>query len=191
MSHTTTTTSWQTSRLLAHGPVRRRLHTQKPTRYRNRSAARHAQFVSSILRMVTMYACSRAKESMSSIRRASTLGFLSCPVRVRSAGTVRSKILASSLLSPVYLRGEADAFFLADFQALETLLAGGKPTERRASQPPRFSRYLRFARRHHRHRIGGEDLTDPSYTAGFRTGPRVMRRYLLEERIMRSRELRR
>jgi len=49
-----------------------------------------------------------------------------------------------------------------DFQALETLLAGGKPTERRASQPPRFSRYLRFARRHHRHRIEGEDLTDPS-----------------------------
>ncbi|KAH9987010.1 hypothetical protein BJV74DRAFT_843152 [Russula compacta] len=44
-----------------------------------------------------------------------------------------------------------------DFQALETMLSGGEPTERRASQTPRFSRYLRFARRRHRHRMGEED----------------------------------
>jgi hypothetical protein len=49
---------------------------------------------------------------------------------------------------------------LADFQALETLLAGGEPTERRASQPPRFSRYLRFARRRHRHGMEEEPRTD-------------------------------
>ncbi|KAH9055531.1 hypothetical protein EDB87DRAFT_1640088 [Lactarius vividus] len=48
-----------------------------------------------------------------------------------------------------------------DFQALETMLAGGEPTERRASQPPRFSRYLRFARRRHRHRMEEQDPTDP------------------------------
>ncbi|KAH9957356.1 hypothetical protein BC827DRAFT_712233 [Russula dissimulans] len=48
-----------------------------------------------------------------------------------------------------------------DFQALETLLAGEEPTERRSSQPPRFSRYLRFARRRHRHRMDEEDPTDP------------------------------
>lgn len=48
-----------------------------------------------------------------------------------------------------------------DFQALETMLAGGEPTERRASQPPRFSRYLRFARRHHHHRMEEQDPTDP------------------------------
>ncbi|KAI9437606.1 hypothetical protein H4582DRAFT_1956160 [Lactarius indigo] len=48
-----------------------------------------------------------------------------------------------------------------DFQALETMLAGGEPVERRASQPPRFSRYLRFARRHHRHRMEEQDPTDP------------------------------
>lgn len=48
----------------------------------------------------------------------------------------------------------------ADFQALETLLAGGEPTERRASQPPRFSRYLRFARRRHRHGMEEEPRTD-------------------------------
>ncbi|KAI9442778.1 hypothetical protein BJY52DRAFT_1194756 [Lactarius psammicola] len=48
-----------------------------------------------------------------------------------------------------------------DFQALETMLAGGEPTERRASQPPRFSRYLRFARRRHRHRMDELDPTDP------------------------------
>ncbi|KAI0246430.1 hypothetical protein BJV78DRAFT_1135186 [Lactifluus subvellereus] len=48
-----------------------------------------------------------------------------------------------------------------DFQALETMLAGGEPTERRASQPPRFSRYLRFARRRHRHRMEEGDPTDP------------------------------
>ncbi|KAF8494742.1 hypothetical protein F5888DRAFT_1616799 [Russula emetica] len=47
-----------------------------------------------------------------------------------------------------------------DFQALETLITGGEPTERRASQPPRFSRYLRFARRRHRHRMGEENPTD-------------------------------
>ena len=52
-------------------------------------------------------------------------------------------------------------FFFADFQALETMLAGGEPTERRASQPPRFSRYLRFARRRHRRRMEEEDLTNP------------------------------
>ena len=39
--------------------------------------------------------------------------------------------------------------FFADFQALETILNGGEPTERRASQTPRFARYLRFARRRH------------------------------------------
>jgi Ring finger domain len=50
-----------------------------------------------------------------------------------------------------------------DFQALEALLAGGEPTERRASQQPRFSRYLRFARRRHRHRMEDEDPTDPSH----------------------------
>jgi len=44
-----------------------------------------------------------------------------------------------------------------DFQALETLITGGEPTERRASQTPRFSRYLRFARRRHRHRMEGEN----------------------------------
>ncbi|KAI9457899.1 hypothetical protein F5148DRAFT_1221821 [Russula earlei] len=44
-----------------------------------------------------------------------------------------------------------------DFQALETLLAGGEAAERRSSQTPRFSRYLRFARRRHRHRMGVED----------------------------------
>ncbi|KAH9032202.1 hypothetical protein EDB84DRAFT_1588483 [Lactarius hengduanensis] len=48
-----------------------------------------------------------------------------------------------------------------DFQALETMLAGGEPTERRASQPPRFSRYLHFARRRHRHRMEEQDPTDP------------------------------
>ncbi|KAH9069797.1 hypothetical protein EDB83DRAFT_2370643 [Lactarius deliciosus] len=48
-----------------------------------------------------------------------------------------------------------------DFQALETMLAGGEPVERRASQPPRFSRYLRFARRRHRHRMEEQDPTDP------------------------------
>ncbi|KAI9452496.1 hypothetical protein BJY52DRAFT_1124302, partial [Lactarius psammicola] len=35
------------------------------------------------------------------------------------------------------------------FWALEAVVAGREPIERRASQPPRFSRYLRFAR--HRH----------------------------------------
>ena len=50
----------------------------------------------------------------------------------------------------------------ADFQALETMLTGGEPTERRTSQPPRFSRYLRFARRRHRHRMEEVDPTrDP------------------------------
>jgi len=48
-----------------------------------------------------------------------------------------------------------------DFQALETLLAGEEPAERRSSQPPRFSRYLRFARRRHRNRMDEEDPTDP------------------------------
>jgi len=48
-----------------------------------------------------------------------------------------------------------------DFQALETLLTGGEPTERRASQTPRFSRYLRFARRRHRHRMEEVDPSDP------------------------------
>ncbi|KAI0266996.1 hypothetical protein BC834DRAFT_842719 [Gloeopeniophorella convolvens] len=50
-----------------------------------------------------------------------------------------------------------------DFQALETLLAGGEPgpVERRASQPPRFSRYLRFARRRHMRRGMEVDPTDP------------------------------
>jgi hypothetical protein len=51
-----------------------------------------------------------------------------------------------------------------DFQALETMLAGDEPTERRgsrASQAPRFSRYLRFARRRHRHRMEEHDPTDP------------------------------
>ncbi|KAI0268528.1 hypothetical protein BGY98DRAFT_335318 [Russula aff. rugulosa BPL654] len=47
-----------------------------------------------------------------------------------------------------------------DFQALETLITGGEPTERRASQPPRFSRYLRFARRRHRHRMEEENPID-------------------------------
>ncbi|KAF8268188.1 hypothetical protein EI94DRAFT_1829676 [Lactarius quietus] len=47
-----------------------------------------------------------------------------------------------------------------DFQALETMLAGDEPTERRASQTPRFSRYLRFARRRHRHRMEEEDPSD-------------------------------
>lgn len=46
-----------------------------------------------------------------------------------------------------------------DFQALETLITGGEPTERRTSQPPRFSRYLRFARRRHRHRTEEENPT--------------------------------
>ncbi|KAH8993499.1 hypothetical protein EDB92DRAFT_1944631 [Lactarius akahatsu] len=50
---------------------------------------------------------------------------------------------------------------LSNFQALETMLAGGEPTERRASQPPRFSRYLHFARRRHRHRMEEQDPTDP------------------------------
>jgi hypothetical protein len=49
---------------------------------------------------------------------------------------------------------------VADFQALEAMLAGGEPTERRASQTPRFSRYLRFARRRHRHRMEEEDRTE-------------------------------
>jgi len=44
-----------------------------------------------------------------------------------------------------------------DFQALETLITGGEPTERRVSQTPRFSRYLRFARRRHRHRAEVEE----------------------------------
>ena len=48
-----------------------------------------------------------------------------------------------------------------DFQALETMLAGEEPTERRASQTPRFSRYLRFARRRHRHRMAEQDPIDP------------------------------
>ncbi len=51
-------------------------------------------------------------------------------------------------------------FFLVDFQALETLITGGEPIERRASQPPRFSRYLRFARRRHRHGMGEENPAD-------------------------------
>ena len=42
------------------------------------------------------------------------------------------------------------------------MLAGEEPTERRASQTPRFSRYLRFARRRHRHRMQEHDPTDPS-----------------------------
>ena len=48
---------------------------------------------------------------------------------------------------------------VVDFQALETLITGGEPTEQRASQPPRFSRYLRFARRRHRHRMEEENPT--------------------------------
>lgn len=58
----------------------------------------------------------------------------------------------------------------ADFQALETMLSGGEPAERRASQTPRFSRYLRFARRRHRHRMGEEDpnpTTDSPHPLSF------------------------
>jgi hypothetical protein len=56
-----------------------------------------------------------------------------------------------------------NAFFRTlDLQALETMLSGEESTERRASQTPRFSRYLRFARRRHRHRMQEHDPTDPS-----------------------------
>jgi len=58
-----------------------------------------------------------------------------------------------------------------DFQALETMLGGDEPTERRASQPPRFSRYLRFARRHHRHRMEEQDPTDPPLSLAPGQGP--------------------
>jgi len=44
-----------------------------------------------------------------------------------------------------------------DFQALETVLAGEALTERRALQTPRFSHFLRFARRRHRHRMEEHD----------------------------------
>ncbi|KAH9993597.1 hypothetical protein BJV77DRAFT_997723, partial [Russula vinacea] len=49
-----------------------------------------------------------------------------------------------------------------DFQALEMMLTGGEPTERRASQTPDFSEYLRSARRRHRHRMEEVDPTGDS-----------------------------
>jgi hypothetical protein len=51
--------------------------------------------------------------------------------------------------------------FFADFQALETLLNGGEPTERRASQTPLVSRLLRFARRRHRQMEEVDPTPDP------------------------------
>ncbi len=61
--------------------------------------------------------------------------------------------------------------FSLDFQVLETMLAVGEPTECRASQPPRFSRYLRFAPRCHRHMMEEHDLTDPPQSLTPGQGP--------------------
>jgi len=51
------------------------------------------------------------------------------------------------------------------------MLAGGEPTERRASQPPRFSRYLRFAWRRHRHKMEEQDPIDPPVSLAPGQGP--------------------
>ena len=58
--------------------------------------------------------------------------------------------------------GDVFVFVLADFQALEMMLTGGELTERRASQTPDFSEYLRSARRRHRHRMEEVDPTGDS-----------------------------
>ena len=77
-----------------------------------------------------------------------------------------------STRSPPYFLSYAGFFFPSlDFQALETMLAGDEPTERRASQTPRFSRYLRFARRRHRHRMEEQDPTDPPLSLAPGPGP--------------------
>jgi len=55
--------------------------------------------------------------------------------------------------------------FSLDFQALETMLAGSEPTERRAS------RYLRFARRRHRHGMEEHGPTDPPLSLAPGQGP--------------------
>ncbi|KAI0067161.1 hypothetical protein BV25DRAFT_1819445 [Artomyces pyxidatus] len=55
-----------------------------------------------------------------------------------------------------------------DFQALENMLSGETDYEQPGAHPsdapaPRFSRYLRFARRRRRHPMDGPDPTDPPY----------------------------
>ncbi len=51
------------------------------------------------------------------------------------------------------------------------MLAGGERTERRASQPPRFSCYLRFARLRHQHRMVEQDPTNPPLSLAPGQGP--------------------
>ena len=116
------------------------------TRCPSRSAARRAQSVSSISRTEMTCACCHANANMYSIRRVSTRGCSSSPDPSRFADTVCQS--PNSSAPPCLL-----CIAVLDFQALETMLAGEEPTERRPSQTPRFSRYLRFARRRHRHRM--------------------------------------
>ncbi|KAH9055459.1 hypothetical protein EDB87DRAFT_1315996 [Lactarius vividus] len=54
-----------------------------------------------------------------------------------------------------------------------SMLAGGEPTKHRASQLPRFSHYLHFAWRRHRHRIEEQDPADARSQPGPEPGALV------------------
>jgi hypothetical protein len=94
LSCNVTATIWRISHPHAHEPDPRLLphpRRQVRIRYPSRSAARRARFASSISRTAMTCACCRAKANTSFTKLASTLGFSSCPARVRSAGMVSSK----------------------------------------------------------------------------------------------------
>jgi len=75
--------------LLLHRHKHEHEQEHKRTHFQSLSAVRLVRFASSTLTMATTCASCRARESMSSTRRASTLGSWNYPARVRSAGTVR------------------------------------------------------------------------------------------------------
>ena len=94
LSCNVTATIWRISHPHAHEPDPRLLphpRRQVRIRYPSRSAARRARFASSISRTAMTCACCRAKANTSFTKLASTLGFSSCPARVRSVGMVSSK----------------------------------------------------------------------------------------------------